>query len=125
MEAYFGRENLIKFLASLATLVEKLNTQLKTELTDLDDYEEVKQLLRGWKQRSSEEIQSLYSGFNLLDPKQTKPTYEVFISKVADELGKQEDVKEKLTQIGEALVDLKELIKNKIKDEISIYNVAN
>ena len=40
-------------------------------------------------------------------------------------MGKNDEVKERLTQIGEALVDLKELIKNKIKDDISIYNVSS
>jgi hypothetical protein len=58
-----------------------------------------------------------------MDEEAKKPIYEEFIQKVAHEFEKEEEFKEKICLIGESLVDLKETIKAKIQDEISIYKV--
>jgi len=123
MEELFGKENIFEFLVNLHRLIEKLNSTLSTEISVLEDYNQIQDLLRGWKQKSSDEIQNLYSELKPLDIAAKKPIYEEFIQNVSQEFDKNEDFKEKICLIGESLVDLKETIKAKIQDEISIYKV--
>jgi transcription elongation factor GreA-like protein len=114
MQVIFGEEKIYKFLNELIALIKKLNNTLSTEIADLDDYSMVKELLRGWRARSSEEIQELYSKLKAINETAKKPSYEVFIDSVSKEYEKNEDFKDCLNEIGEALVDLKETIKRKI-----------
>ena len=125
MEVMFGKENIFELLESLADLIQKQNKTLSTEISVLETYPEIEELLKGWRNKSSEEIQSLYDTLKPIDPESKKPLYEEFIRSVAQEFEKNEDFKGKLCEIGEALVDLKETIKSKIQDEISIYKVGS
>lgn len=125
MESIFGKDNIYTFLNQLIALITKLNNTLSTEIADLEDYPEIQELLRGWRTRSSEEIQELYSTLKPLTEGSRKPAYEVFIDAVSKEYEKDDDFKNILNSIGEALVDLKETIKKKIQDKVSIYKVSS
>jgi len=57
MQAIFGEENIYIFLNQLLNLIKKLNNTLSTEISDLTDHEAINELLRGWRARSSQEIQ--------------------------------------------------------------------
>lgn len=123
MEEMFGKSHIFTFLDSLKALITKLNTTLTTEITGLNNFEQTQELLRGWKGKCSEEIQSLYAELTPLNEAADKPIYEEFINNCAKEFEKDDHFKEKLCALGEALVDLKETIKTHIQDDISIYKV--
>lgn len=119
----FGKTHIFTFLDKLKDLIFKLNTTLTTEITGLENFSQTQELLRGWKGKCSEEIQALYSELTPLNEDADKPIYEEFINNCSKEFEKDDNFKEKLCALGEALVDLKETIKTHIQDDISIYKV--
>lgn len=124
MKSLFEEDHIYKFLNQLVDLIKKLNNTLSTEIDDLDDYTQIKEMLRGWRARSSEEIQELYATLKPKNEDARKPSYDVFIDSVSKEYEKNDDFKDCLNDMGEALVDLKETIKKKIQDEVSIYKMS-
>ena len=53
MQSIYGEEAIYRFLNDLIALIKKLNNTLTTEIAELEDYGQVKELLRGWRGRSS------------------------------------------------------------------------
>ena len=52
-----------------------------------------------------------------------KPEFEEFMQKVSSEFSNNNEFKMKIREIGEAITDLKEFIKEKIQDDLSIYKM--
>lgn len=123
MESLFGEENIYNFLEKVVRLVEQLYEQLKEEISELNDYSSIKEHLRGWKFKSSKEINELYDQLEPITTSAAKPEFEEFMENVASEFRSNGEFKSKIREIGETITELKEFIKEKIQDDLSIYKM--
>lgn len=121
MEELFGEANIIAFLERVQQLIVSQNNQVKLEIQSLEDQEEISDVLRQWKISSGKEYSDCYAQLKPKIEGVAKPSYEQFMFNISKEFDKNEDFREKINAIGEAIVDLKETLKSKIQDQISIY----
>jgi len=97
------------------------NSSIKLAIQDLEDQDEINAILTNWKFSSGRELADCYANLKPKIDGVAKPSYEQFMFNISKEFDRNDEFREKINAIGEAIVDLKETLKLKIQDQISIY----